>query len=404
MAQVQLLMKSNIQVWVLMYALVFPFVTLGLFESDFSPFYLSVLLIAYLYFAFIQKSTQRQSVTLFIITLFCLVMELVSDPADFRVVKFSVAILTLSALYGVLSNVTGGIFSPRQLLLIVVVWVGSGCISLMMPEAFSFLLFRTGFDSSRGATGLAPEPAYFGLSCVGFFGLCMTGIQECKNDKRARRLMQLAILVSSVGAILSLSLYALIALFLVMFLLRPILGFLALSVSVPLLLLLSPESRLIHLVSETMQNPIFLLSDISFFLRINSIFSAFDIGVLKLMGLGTYFSSGQLFSFSGLAAFYDGIEVLAINSEAIYGGLSIIILRYGFIGVVIAFSIVMVLLSMTDRSKGFRKSYYAGVFSLLPIVIFVGPVALPALFMSFLALTGRIKVLRSEQGNGPMIA
>ena len=396
--------KSTIMVWILIYALLLPFVTLGLFESDFSPFYLSVLLGAYLYIAIVRKSTQRQSVTLLIITLFCLVMELVSQTADFRVVKFSVAILTLSALYGVLVGMKGGIFLPRQLLLIVIVWVVSGCISLVIPDAFSILLYRTGFDSSRGATGLAPEPAYFGLSCVGFFGLCMAGAQECKNDRRSRRLMQLAIVVSSVGAILSLSLYALIALFLIMFLLRPIFGIFVLFVSVPTLLLLSPESRLIHLVSETLQNPIFLLSDISFFLRINSIFSAFDIGVLKLMGLGTYFSSGQIFPFSGLAGFYDGMEIIAANSEAIYGGLSIIILRYGVVGVLLTFIIILVLLSMTDRSKVSSKSHYAGVLSLLPIVIFVGPVALPALFMSFLSLTGRIKVLRSHQENDVAVA
>jgi hypothetical protein len=288
----------------LMVLLLTPTVTFGLFPSDASPFYVLFLILYAKYFRI-----QELVALLAMMTILFIVASITADLLLIKVVGQIVLI------YAAIRVIQSLIIAPHNIEYISYLWLAIGVISFFNQDIFSSLQYRVGFSPGRGAPGLFPEPAYFGLSSAFLYGLVRerSRVLACASYRRA-------MLVFLASVVLSLSAYAIgVALLVILFyqlqaapstvVLRAA-GVVIIAISIcTILVLVAPQLRLSQLAILAIENPMQLLLDkslsyrlaayvnaCSYFLGLPSAEPGSTTAVTYLLKIGAYIATPMIFA------------------------------------------------------------------------------------------------------------
>lgn len=370
---------------VFIYLVFFPFITFGLVQSDISPLVLAILFLQLIYTKFyspgaIVKFSLSFSALIFV-AVCCVLLEFLLRNPDIRLIKLGASLFIVAFISEILRSSRYINLSDKTIFYVCLVWFITGILSLINTEIFSFLLFRTGVDSSRGAIGLTPEPSYYGLCSAGLLFISFNWIKFSGNSRN--KLLLLSVILSFSSVLISLSLFAFIVVGIsVFFINKKFFFFIIIGLFLTISVTSNSDLRLITLSSNIFNNPNAFLEDISIFLRVNSIFSAMDIGMFRSFG-GTYFSENVNVANSGILKYVDINSNLISDTDALYGGLTILILRYGWIGLFFAFLIVCAFIPLHSKKLYQGIKFRPATLAILPIIVFIGPIGLPPLLIAY---------------------
>jgi hypothetical protein len=187
--------NNNYSAFQLLFLILLPYATFGLFQSDVSPFYL--LGLAYIVFRHKKRDFELVSIVILI-----LIASYLFYGLEIQFLKF---VVTVPLIYLLINVFRYKQINENHLLFIAIIWFISGLITLYKVDVFSFINYRvmSASNTSRGAIGFLPEPAYYGNSSVFLLAL------SCELWLRsASRKYILAIYFFGSSVIISLSAYA----------------------------------------------------------------------------------------------------------------------------------------------------------------------------------------------------
>lgn len=252
--------------WFVLILVLSPSITFGLVPSDLSPFYLLVLVI------YLFKKNFKRNLNLYFLMTITIIIGLFLESLE--LVKFS-AILYLSFLLIDVFKIK--IFKSSHLFIISFIWLLSGFITLYQPDFFSFLMFRTGIQSDRGAVGITGEPSWYGLASAFLTGLSLQIIQRQRTKYSIFHF-----LFFFISSLISLSAYAYIVLGLIFcfYFLRRKRLLIIISIILFISALLLKDSldnyRLFILFNILIEDPALILKDGSIMYRVKSFIDIYN--------------------------------------------------------------------------------------------------------------------------------
>lgn len=332
--------------YLFLFSIFAPYITFGLFQSDTSPIYLFLLLFR----VFLISNEARNGLNLAIFLSLILIILNITLNYDIRIIKFSATILISEALFRVgrllINNVKVKFIYFSSLF-----WLASGLITLIYPNFFSFLFFRVGTSIGRGATGLTPEPSYYGISSALLYAIALV-ILKNKDFSKFKILKQTAYLFF-VSCLISGSMHAILILSILALVFQRKLGFFIIFVLPIIFFLLNFQN------------------DIRFFYLINNAIESGGKSLFKDASIAY-----RLTSFETVLNIFNSENVSEKESSGF--GISILFLNQGFFGIFWLFSFLIL--------KSWR-SFYSLVkmsvlfFLLVVSFLIIGPLSNPILWI-----------------------
>lgn len=315
-----------------------PFVTFGLFQSDLSPFYL--LFLSSRVFL-LSKSSNNAIILAIIIALFLTIFSIFVNY-DTRIIKFCATIIIAETLYriGVTSFINFSTFR-----IVAIFWLITGIITILYPNIFNFLFYRVGTTEGRGATGLTPEPSYYGISSAFLYSISKMFDIKYNNAKKN----QITQIIFCISCLISGSLHAIIVLIL-----------LALKFQKKILLILLIIFPFFFFFMNMQQN-------IRLFNLINNAIDSNGLTLLEDASIAY-----RITSFDAALNMLNSTDSIVVNSSGF--GITILFINQGVFGLI--WLIILVLLkSWRMIYKLMFNSIY--LFILVLLFLFIGPLSNP---------------------------
>jgi len=353
-----------------------PFVTFGLFRSDISPFYLSFYFLFFIFYINQYKRLNKKIVYILIIIVYLLIVELSNPNISIETIKFCMSLLLFSSIFIYFSK-KNRIITPKQIFYVSLLWFAFTLLSIIFPDIIQLFLYRVSSGVGRGASGLSPEPAYWGFAS----SLMLLILYEVYIDYRKTFLFYFSVLIFSLSCIMSLSILGILYLGLVTWFIFGLKKtFIVFSIILGIILFLLPSSiRIISILNLILESgPQVLLKDISAFYRINDFLVPYYLLNGDIPYLGTFGLSLNL---------YDEFEPI----KALSSGITILIIRYGYLGLLVSMFICYVYFSLINHFflKSFTFIKRIPIYFMIILILFVGPLAFPY-FVIAMFISGRI--------------
>jgi hypothetical protein len=320
------------------FLILLPYATFGLFQSDVSPFYLVGLF-------FIILRHKKKDFELISIVILILIIFFLFFGFDVNFLKF---VVTVPLIYLLINTSRYKQIKENHIVLIAFIWLISGLITLYKVDAFSFINYRVlnAGNTSRGAIGFLPEPAYYGNSSV--FLLALSFEIWVRSTTKGSKL---AIIFFGISVIISLSAYAffmlsLVAVYYLTFY-RQYLKILALIIFIGITFFVIIEyfawTRLSKLFLLFLTNPELLLLDESIRFRV---FTFVDV-------------------FKALSFQSDGIK------SGITSGMALLVYKINYLSFIV---LIPFFYGLRLNRVSFKNLFFFLIFT---IVAFVGPISIP---------------------------
>lgn len=328
-----------------------PYVTLGLFSSDLSPFYL--LFVAGFTFLFVPEGAPRAMI-LGAVLLALTMLELAVGNFSTAMLKLlaTIFIAEMLILFGLNFR---RLTSHKALFFIMLAWALSGVATLVSPKIFSALFFRVGYTEGRGATGLCPEPSVFGLCSAFLYGV-LEEVRKSASLKGGDSKLNLAALVLAIfSTALSMSAYGL-----------GILGLLFLHYRLKLSLILGS---------------VFIVQGVSFlseFLPQARLVALFQL--VKSGGLSGLLADTSIgYRFANFQIVYDSLfGNSGTEPKALLSGFTILFAWHGLLTPILLAFLIRYTLSL---KVFFSRNRNIVLLPALLMMLFVGPLSIPFLWL-----------------------
>jgi hypothetical protein len=362
---------------IIIYLLLLPYVTFGIFQSDLSPFYLFIV-IAY---SFHLSKKARSGLLRIIVYSYIILVINYFEENDLRLIKFFASMIIAEGLFYI-SRVIVDLKLKNIVFIVALVWSLCGFLTLLDPDIFSSLFFRVGFQSNRGGTGLTPEPSYFGISSVFLYAITMelktnilnkNSINYTNDDMNNLKMLNYSSILFILSVILSASFYAIIV-FAIIYLYYRLFNFILLLIFFLLIIIFVDISnfnldlRIIKLIIELLNNgPEILVKDFSISYRLAN----FD-------------------------AIYQSLQGVRLDeSEALGSGLTIIFINHGIMG----FLTCLILFAISSWRKIVWKLFKNPIMLPLLLLIFIiGPISNPY-FWLYLGVSHLLNISKINDKN-----
>lgn len=321
----------------------FPYITFGIFESDTSPFYL--LIISFL--IFLRSNYSRLGIlkaSLFVILL--LLVDLLIET-DISIIKFCATIIIAESCFHYGRLMTYSI-SYRVILAISMLWFMTGLITLFVPDLFSSLFYRLGYDPDptgaiRGALGLTSEPSYYGMGSAFLYGFSM----QTKINRTSNKALDLPSVFFAISVLISLSAYGYAVLGVLAFKYNRFLSIVALFVGLILLTYIDTSfSRLTLVITDAISSG----------------------------GESLFDDSSIMYRLSNFILIYEIITSNSSGVDALTSGITILFANYGLL----AFVLIFLMFLFSSWGKTILK-LSANIFfiPLIIVMFFIGPLSNP---------------------------
>jgi len=312
------------------------FVNFGVGESDVSVIYFGIVLLSSFLSGYRLHNKMIYTGVMSVILAMFIILEYPTELS-----KSLIAVLLGSHLYWEIMRIKP-IVSSNILRNVAIIHLSFAFVSLIDTNFLDFLFYRVGSDSSRGATGLAPEPSYLGLTAVFLTAISL--------HLKAPRVTIIFFILTTLA---SMSMYALLMLILVFCI---YLSWWKITLTTFLIIIglysLFPDKRFTMLGLQFVENGLAYVvwNDSSIAYRLRS-----------------------------LIDFYNGVfSLTSISAQGLNGGVSRFTVHLGAFGLLL----LIIIIAMSPFQVRLLKSM-SNIFILLAtfVVMFIGPVSLPAFYL-----------------------
>ena len=329
--------------YIFLFSVFAPFITFGLFQSDTSPFYLFLLFIR----MFLLSNENRNGLYIAIIIAFLLISINSITDFDIRIIKFSAIIIIAETLYRLGKEFSNNV-SLKIIKIASIFWLLSGVLTIISPNIFSFLFFRVGTTTGRGATGFTPEPSAYGISSAFLYAITLLLRKNIESEQNKTILRGTSFLFFF-SCIISGSMHAIIVISLLALNYQKKIGLILLTL-VPIIFVL-----------------ISLQNDIRFFYLLNQ---AIDTGGKSLFEDASI--AYRLTSFEPILNLFNNDSDSSKGSSGF--GISILFINQGIIAI-----IWLVILGLLKSWRSYYSLIFknASFFLITVAFMFIGPLSNP---------------------------